>query len=117
MLDKRTTDNTHMTNDLRSPRISWSVLTMGAGVIASIVLNYAAYDTRITVLERSKMVEEKTASTLVLAVDDLRKNIHSLELRLRVAEISDQNTNTNVVRLTDQVDKIGDRVSELEKGD
>lgn len=115
MLDKRATDNTHITNDLRSPRISWSVLTMGAGVIASIVLNYAAYDTRITVLERSKIVEEKTVATLVTSVDDLRKSIHHLELRLRVSEISDVNTAAQMSRLSDQMDRVSEKVSQLEK--
>lgn len=34
-----------------APRLTWTIVLMGASVLVSVILNYAAYDTRITVLE------------------------------------------------------------------
>lgn len=76
------TSEPQVDNDLRSPRISWSVLVMGAGVIASIVLNYAAYDTRITVLERAKLADEKSITQLQTETSSLRKEVYDLKIDL-----------------------------------
>ena len=102
--------------DLRSPRISWSVLIMGVGVIVSIVLNYAAYDTRIAVLEnamlslglrntelRDQLNKQATLFTVlsaqqsgatskiaanIMEVNQLEKEVGTIDVRVRALETS-----------------------------
>lgn len=96
--------------DLRSPRISWSVLVMGVGVIVSIVLNYAAYDTRIAVLEKAAVANEKQ-------ITELKHGLRKLETQFSVLSAQQSGTasksNANeadVVRLDKKVDKMDERL-------
>ncbi len=100
--------------DLRSPRISWSVLIMGIGVVVSIVLNYAAYDTRIAVLEKAVLSNEKM-------VVELRHGIRTLETQFSVLQaqqsgaVSKITANVNEVnQLEKEVGKIDDRLRVVE---
>lgn len=100
--------------DLRSPRISWSVLIMGIGVVVSIVLNYAAYDTRIAVLEKAVLSNEKM-------VVELRHELRTLKTQFSVLQaqqsgaVSQITANVNEVnQLEKDVDKIDDRLRVVE---
>lgn len=53
------------------PRIPWSIVAMGASVLVTLVLNYASYDTRITVLEKSVVSIEERTTQLSSKVDEL----------------------------------------------
>ncbi|MFY0655358.1 MAG: hypothetical protein JXR12_01140 [Neptunomonas phycophila] len=97
-------------SDLRSPRISWSVLVMGVGVIVSIVLNYAAYDTRIAVLEKAVVAKEQQ-------ITELKHGLRKLETQFSVLSAQQSGTasksNANeadVVRLDKKVDKMDERL-------
>ena len=57
------------------PRISWSVIVMGASVLVSMALNYAAYDTRITVLERSALSADAKIVQAATKNDTLSTNL------------------------------------------
>lgn len=108
-------DEPQIDQDLRSPRISWSVLTMGAGVIASIVLNYAAYDTRITVLERAKLADEKVIADIRRNVSSLRDSVHDLDTRVTGAERDIQDNIDDIKRAVERLDKQADELDELKK--
>lgn len=108
----------HNNSDLRSPRISWSVLVMGVGVIVSIVLNYAAYDTRIAVLEKAAVSNEKH-------ITELKHGLRKLEAQFGVLSAQQSGTaskananESDVVRLDKKVDKIDERLraEEQKKG-
>lgn len=97
-------------SDLRSPRISWSVLVMGVGVIVSIVLNYAAYDTRIAVLEKAAVANEKQ-------ITELKHGLRKLETQFSVLSAQQSGTaskananESDVVRLDKKVDKMDERL-------
>lgn len=116
MIKKRgPVDEPNMDHDLRSPRISWSVLTMGAGVIASIVLNYAAYDTRITVLERAKLADESVITDLKRSVSTLRDSVHDLDVRVIGAERDIQNSKDRITRTVERLDNLDSQIDNLKK--
>ena len=116
MIKKRgNTNETVVNTDLRSPRISWSVLTMGAGVIASIVLNYAAYDTRITVLERAMLNNEKIILELKKDVKSLQDAVHDLDVRVKGAEHDSKNNKDRIKRTEKQIDHLNERLDEIKK--
>ncbi len=101
--------------DIRAPRISWSVLVMGIGVVASIVLNYAAYDTRITVLEENKLVESLVITDLKAEITSLRGIVHDLDVRTKVVENDIKNEAAWLLRSELKHDKIDERILDLEK--
>lgn len=82
------------------PRIPWSVIAMGASVLVTLALNYASYDKRITVLEKSVVGIEDRNTKLSSKVDDLLKKYTTL-----IAIERDVKNNTDrVKRLENQQD-------------
>lgn len=110
-----TTREYNNNTDLRSPRISWSVLVMGVGVVVSIVLNYAAYDTRIAVLERAAVVNEKQ-------IVELKHGLRKLETQFSVLSAQQSGTasqstasETSILRLDKKVEKMDERLRDVEQ--
>ena len=85
--------------DLRSPRISWSVLVMGIGVVVSIVLNYAAYDTRIAVLEKAAVANEKQ-------ITELKHGLRKLETQLSVLSAQQSGADSDIAANTADINRI-----------
>ena len=85
--------------DLRSPRISWSVLVMGIGVVVSIVLNYAAYDTRIAVLEKAAVANEKQ-------ITELKHGLRKLETLLSVLSAQQSGADSDIAANTADINRI-----------
>lgn len=105
-------------SDLRSPRISWSVLVMGVGVIVSIVLNYAAYDTRIAVLEKAAVANENTVTELKHGLRKLETQFSALSAQQSGTASKSNANEADVVRLDKKVDKMDERLraEEQKKG-
>jgi len=113
--NRKNTDELISSTETRAPRVSWSVIMMGVGVVASIVLNYAAYDTRIAVLEENKLMETRLISDLKIELNTLRVTTHDLEVRVNVLEHDVANHTNRVNREVLKRDQINLRVLELEK--
>lgn len=97
-------------SDLRSPRISWSVLVMGVGVIVSIVLNYAAYDTRIAVLEKAAVANEKQITELKHGLRKLETQFSVLSAQQSGTASKAKSNELDVIRLDKKVDKMDERL-------
>jgi hypothetical protein len=87
-----------------SPRISLSVLVMGASAIFTLALNYATYDTRITVLERSALTSEARSGEIVSKTDALNEASAVSQSRVNALEHEIDFLRERIQRLESQQD-------------
>lgn len=88
------------------PRIPWSVLFMGIGVLASVILNYAAYDTRISVLESTIISQEKLLNRVSTDQQQLFTRYNDLQVRIATIE-------RDVINQSDVIKRLDSSVSDL----
>lgn len=99
-MDKKHDDITPETMlEFKNPRISLSMIFMGIGVVASIVFNYAAYGTRITLLENNAERHEKTIEQLNIQLETAIDLLHRIHVSTEADKRDIKYLTDNVARL------------------
>ncbi len=91
-----------------SIRLSWVAFIAGLGVFTSVILNYAAYDTRITILERALIVDQKIVS-------DLQADVKALTEQLNTLRVSSASSVGNVNKTSGDVERVQRVVEQMER--
>ncbi len=89
-----------------SVRLSWASMIAGLGVVISIVMNYAAYDTRITVLEKAMIVDQKIVS-------ELQQDVKTLNDSLNTIKVTNATSNGQVVKITSDIDRMQRTIDDM----
>ena len=96
--------------EIVNPRISWSMIFMGIGVIASVVFNYAAYGTRIAVMEANSIGQDK-------AIDQLTDQLTTAIELLHKVHVNTEADKRDIDHLTAEVKRIREDLDRIKKRD
>lgn len=100
--------------DSSSVRLSWAALVAGLGVLTSMVLNYAAYDTRITVLEKAIIVDQKIVSELQQDVKVLNDSLNTIKIGNATSNGTVIKNDSDIARMQRTLEDMNSRLLTLE---
>lgn len=95
--------------EIVNPRISWSMIFMGIGVIASVVFNYAAYGTRIAVMEANSIGQDKAIDQLTDQLTTAIELLHKVHVNTEADKRDIDHLTIEVRRLREDIDKVKKR--------
>lgn len=92
-----------------NPKISWSMILMGVGVVASVVFNYAAYGTRIAVVEANVVTQDKS-------IEQLTQQLNTAIDLLHKVHVNSEADKRDIEFLAREVKRLQDDVQDIKKG-